>query len=81
MSLIELVKFREMETGLYRIPRFKNSRFEMGVFEMGFELTCGLSLEKSHFINLFLIGDSSGRCCQNKNAVGALDLPLSDKSM
>ena len=33
MSLIQLLKFREVETVLYKISRFENSRLEMGRFK------------------------------------------------
>ena len=41
MSLIQLVKFREMEMRLDMIPRLEHSLFETGVFEKGFTVASG----------------------------------------
>jgi len=42
MSLIQPVKFRTWETGLFKIPRFEMPRLQTGAFETG--------LRKSHVV-------------------------------
>ena len=53
MSLIQLLKFSEVETGLYKIPHFETPRFQMGVFETGVTVASGLYLHSVRFSRFF----------------------------
>lgn len=43
MSSIQFLKFREVETGLYKIPRFEMLRLQTGVFETEATVASGQS--------------------------------------
>ncbi len=45
MSLIQLLKFREVEAGLYKLLRFKMPRFQTDIFETGVTVASGQRLE------------------------------------
>ncbi len=58
MSLIHLVKFRKMETGLYKIVVKVKFPFKMRVFKMGFTVVVGKSIQK-HFAESKYVANGS----------------------
>ena len=46
MDLIQLLKFKEVETGLYKIPCFEAPHFQTRIFEMEVTTASGHDVEK-----------------------------------
>ena len=54
-SLVQPMRFRTMEIGLYKMLRFENSRFEMRVFKTGITIASGLRQENLCIPNLCIM--------------------------